>query len=187
MAARFAVESSLDGIYGESCAALCAGRSRSRRWGLALPVPRPRWLPPSPRSCRPCRRRSVWQARPSAWLRAGMHESVCMCVCEHACACEHLHMCVCVYCACVSTCVRVSARVCVGREHVCVHYKHMCVYKHVCMRVECVCAEPGSEVYVCACECMCMGVRVCMCEHTRAWKLVFSVSVCVCVRARACM
>lgn len=164
MAARFAVESSLDGIYGESCAAVCAGRSRSRRWGLALPVPRPRWLPPSPRSCRPCRRRSVWRARPSAWLRAGMHESVCMCVCEHVCACEHLHMCVCVYCACVSTCVRVSARVCVLAVSMCVCIMSICVRISMCACVLSVCVQSLAQ------RCMCVHVSAC------AW-----VFVCACV------
>lgn len=114
----------------------------------------------------PCRRRSVWRARPSAWLRAGMHESVCMCVCEHACACEHLHMCVCVYCACVSTCVRVSARVCVLAVSMCVCIMSICVCISMCACVLSVCVQSLAQRCMCVHVSACAWVFVCACVST---------------------
>lgn len=165
MAARFAVESSLDGIYGESCAAVCAGRSRSRRWGLALPVPRPRWLPPSPGSCRPA----------GAGVSGGHgpqhgYERACMRVCA---------------CVCVSTRVRVSTCTCV---YVCIVHvsAHVCVCQHVCVCVlavsMCVCIMSICvRISMCACVlsvCVQSLAQRCMCVHVSACAWVF---VCACV------
>lgn len=165
MAARFAVESSLDGIYGESCAALCAGRSRSRRWGLALPVPRPRWLPPSPGSCRPA----------GAGVSGGHgpqhgYERACMTVCACVCVSTRVHVstctCVCVYCACVSTCVRVSARVCVLAVSMCVCIMSICVRISMCACVLSVCVQSLAQRCMCVHVSACAWVFVCACVST---------------------
>lgn len=92
--------------------------------------------------------------------------SVCMRVCEHACACEHLHMCVCVYCACVSTCVRVSARVCVLAVSMCVCIMSICVRISMCACVLSVCVQSLAQRCMCVHVSACAWVFVCACVST---------------------